>query len=221
MSSGCRHPDFEKIHSAFLSHYIKDPALGEARYAEWVKVSGLDETKSYYAQGAARATKSKQSFEWANFLLQFVKEDQDARYYKVEALFPVESMNGDVFTKDEVLQAARSLTGKPNNLNHDPIQMLMDVEVVAAQFEDDCVECLVRILKTSHVIGMTAFLSALELAHLAFLHSWNAEVFATITGLSGTVIGLFMGQKSGQKVNRGLIRTSTSLGIGFLGEQQS
>ena len=91
---GSRHPDFEKIHAAFLQHYNKDPAFGEARYAEWVKQSGLDETQSYYAQGAARSAKSKQSFEWAKFLLQFVKEDQDARYYKVEALFPVESMNG-------------------------------------------------------------------------------------------------------------------------------
>ncbi|MDI9578399.1 MAG: hypothetical protein QM398_09735 [Thermoproteota archaeon] len=45
-------------------------------------------------------------------------------------------------------------------------------------------------------IGMTAFMSALELAHLAILHTWNAEIFASITGLSGTVIGLFVGQKT-------------------------
>ena len=154
---GSRHPDFEKIHAAFLQHYSKDPAFGEARYAEWVKLSGLDETQSYYAQGAARAAKSKQSFEWAKFLLQFVKEDQDARYYKVEALFPVESMNGGPpFTRDEILQAARSLTGKPSNLNHDETHSfsLKEVEVVAAQFEDDCVECLVRVLKSSPLIGM-------------------------------------------------------------------
>ena len=88
--SGNRHPDFEKIHSAFLSHYNKVSELGEARYADWVKFSGLDETQSYYLQGAARATKSKQGFEWANFLLQFVKEDKDAFSKKFEALFPVE-----------------------------------------------------------------------------------------------------------------------------------
>jgi hypothetical protein len=43
---------------------------------------------------------------------------------------------------------------------------------------------------------MTAFMSALEIAHLAILHTWNAEIFAAITGLSGTVIGLFVGQKA-------------------------
>ena len=32
---------------------------------------------------------------------------------------------------------------------------------------------------------MTALMSGLELAHIAFLHSWNAEIFAAITGLSG------------------------------------
>lgn len=52
------------------------------------------------------------------------------------------------------------------------------------------------VLGVKFTIGMTAFLSALELAHMAFLHSWNGEIFATITGLSGTVIGLFVGQKA-------------------------
>jgi len=150
-----RHLDFEKIHGTFMQHYSKDPALGEARYAEWVKVSELDDTKGYYAQAAARA-KSSESFEWAKFLLQFVKEDKDAKYYKVEALFPVESMNLDSppFTRDEVLQSARSLTGKPSDLNHDDSQILEGVEIVAAQFEDDCVECLVRVPKTSQLIGL-------------------------------------------------------------------
>lgn len=52
------------------------------------------------------------------------------------------------------------------------------------------------VLSVKFAIGMTAFMSALELAHLAILHTWNAEIFASITGLSGTVIGLFVGQKT-------------------------
>ena len=152
----CRHPDFEKIHVTFMQHYSKDLVLGEARYLEWLKDSGLDEIRGYYVQGAERAAGVRQSFGWAKFLLQFVKEDQDARYYKVEALFPVESMNKDSppFTRDEVLQAARSLTGKPSDLNHDYSRLLQGVEVVAAQFDDDCVECLVRVPKSSPLIGM-------------------------------------------------------------------
>ena len=45
-------------------------------------------------------------------------------------------------------------------------------------------------------IGMTACLSLLEIAHLAFLGSWNSEIFAVISGLSGTITGIFVGQKS-------------------------
>jgi hypothetical protein len=44
-------------------------------------------------------------------------------------------------------------------------------------------------------IGMTFCLSALQIAHMAFMHAWNSEIFATITGLSGTVTGIFVGQK--------------------------
>lgn len=52
------------------------------------------------------------------------------------------------------------------------------------------------VLGVKFAMFMTAFMSALELAHLAILHTWNAEIFASITGLSGAVIGLFVGQKS-------------------------
>ena len=52
------------------------------------------------------------------------------------------------------------------------------------------------VLGVKFAIAMTAFMSALELAHMALFHSWNAEIFASITGLSGTVVGLFVGQKS-------------------------
>ena len=45
-------------------------------------------------------------------------------------------------------------------------------------------------------IGMTACLTALEAAHMAFLGSWSSEIFAAITGLSGTITGIFVGQKS-------------------------
>ena len=52
------------------------------------------------------------------------------------------------------------------------------------------------VLGVKFAIFMTAFMAALEFAHMAFFHSWNAEIFASITGLSGTVVGLFVGQKT-------------------------
>jgi hypothetical protein len=45
-------------------------------------------------------------------------------------------------------------------------------------------------------LGMAACLVALQVAHLAFLRTWNSEVFAAIAGLCGTVMGVFVGQKT-------------------------
>ena len=45
-------------------------------------------------------------------------------------------------------------------------------------------------------IGAIACFSVLEVAHLAFLGVWNSEIFAAITGLSGTVMGIFVGKKA-------------------------
>jgi hypothetical protein len=52
------------------------------------------------------------------------------------------------------------------------------------------------VLGVKFAIGMTVCLSALEIAHMAFLGTWNSEIFAAITGLSGTVMGIFVGQKA-------------------------
>ena len=45
-------------------------------------------------------------------------------------------------------------------------------------------------------VAMVVCLTALEMVHLAVMHVWNSEVFAAITGLSGTVLGVFVGQKT-------------------------
>jgi len=55
-------------------------------------------------------------------------------------------------------------------------------------------ERLVYVVKFA--LGMTGCLAAIEIAHLAILHTWNSEVFVAITGLIGTVTGIFIGQKT-------------------------
>ena len=44
-------------------------------------------------------------------------------------------------------------------------------------------------------MGMTVCLSAIEIAHIAFLGEWNSEIFVAITGLIGTVSGVLIGQR--------------------------
>jgi hypothetical protein len=55
-------------------------------------------------------------------------------------------------------------------------------------------ETLVYVVKFA--TGMAVCLSALEIAHLAFLGAWNGEVFSAITGLIGIVTGIFVGRKT-------------------------
>jgi len=52
------------------------------------------------------------------------------------------------------------------------------------------------VLGTKFAIAITFCLTAIEIASLAFLGAWNSEVFAAITGLTGTVTGILISQKS-------------------------
>jgi CHASE2 domain-containing sensor protein len=44
--------------------------------------------------------------------------------------------------------------------------------------------------------ALTACLTGLEIAYMAFMHTWNIEVFAAIAGLIGTVTGIFVGRQT-------------------------
>jgi hypothetical protein len=52
------------------------------------------------------------------------------------------------------------------------------------------------VLGTKFAIAFTFCLSAVEIASLVVLGEWNSEVFAAITGLSGTVMGILISQKA-------------------------
>jgi hypothetical protein len=52
------------------------------------------------------------------------------------------------------------------------------------------------ILGVKFAIAITAMLSTLEIFHMVFMQTWNSEIFAAIAGLSGTITGIFVGQKT-------------------------
>lgn len=45
-------------------------------------------------------------------------------------------------------------------------------------------------------IATTLTLTALEITHILILHRWNSEIFAAITGLTGTITGILTAQKT-------------------------
>lgn len=121
-----RHPDFEKIYQQFIKRYGEE--RGEKYYFAWLRKLGLDDTKPYGDQ-------IKEAFRWARY--------QGDEYYYCLAAFPVESMNKNVYTEEELIRAARTLIGKPVNLNHKI--PLNGIEIVDAEYEDGAVECILRI----------------------------------------------------------------------------
>jgi len=138
-----RHPDFEKIYRQFMKRYCGSPdeecERGKRVYYAWLNKLGLDDTKPY--------RKPQEKFNWAKSAFTYWKQDKQAKYYKVEALFPLSSMNYNVYTEDELVAAARTLIGKPVNLNHDHV--LRGITIVDAEYEDGAVECVLRVLKTA------------------------------------------------------------------------
>lgn len=51
------------------------------------------------------------------------------------------------------------------------------------------------LLAVQFSIYLLLALVALEIAHLVVLGSWNSEIFAAITGLSGTLFGILLESK--------------------------
>jgi len=142
-----RHPDFEKIYRQFMKRYCGSPDLecerGKQVYYAWLNAHGLDDTKPY--------RKPQEAFKWAEPRIRLAKEDEEAKYYKVEALFPVNSLNKNLYLEDELLRAARTLIGKPVNMNHEA--PLEGVEIIDAEFEDGAVEALLRVSRNAEFEG--------------------------------------------------------------------
>ena len=124
------HPDFQKILKAFRGRYGEEE--GERLFWAWVNRLGLNPEKPYGA---------REAFKWAEPIFQALRDQEGL--YRVEALFPLESMNRVVYTEEELLRAARTLIGKPVNLNHE--RPLKGVEILDAEYEDGAVECLLHV----------------------------------------------------------------------------
>jgi hypothetical protein len=141
-----KHPDFQKIYDAFMWRYCPDHNecdTGKGYYYGWLKNMGLDDTKPYQ--------RPQEKFSWIEPYFKYLKEDELAKYFKVEALFPLTSMNDNVYTADELLRGTRTLIGKTPNWNHTP-EMAPEVQVYDADYEGDCAECLLRVLKGSKAL---------------------------------------------------------------------
>lgn len=154
------HPDFEKILAQFVKRYGPE---GKEKYHAWLVAMGLNDTKSYGAQTEKK--EPAESFSWAAPILDASKADENYSYWKVEAAFPLTSMNGNLYTEDELKAASRTLIGKEVNMNHEPPPFpAEEVSIVDAEYEDGATECIVKVkhgselekkLKSQEVISVS------------------------------------------------------------------
>jgi len=141
------HVDFKRILTDFLSLFGGD--IGRRKYDEFIRQYDLDATKSYASQLTRECINGVcESFGWVKPLIQYLKKDAEAKYYKVRALTATLSMNANDYSDLEDLErSARTLTWRPLNINHDPRQMLPFPQnrVDWAEYEDKAVEAIIRI----------------------------------------------------------------------------
>jgi len=141
------HADFRRILTDFLALFGGE--AGQVKYDTFITQYSLDPTKSYASQLTRECLNGVcESFGWAEPLIQYLKKDDKAKYYKVRALTATLSMNANDYSDlEEIERSARTLTWRPLNLNHNPRQMLPFPQnrVDWAEFEDKAVEAIIRI----------------------------------------------------------------------------
>jgi len=142
------HADFVKVLSDFIR--IFGDVKGRLKFDDMVSSYGLDIEKPYSNQAQLKECWGGicEAYNWARPLIKYLREDNEAKYWKVRALAAVVSMNKADYTNIEELErSARTLTWRPLNLNHDHNRRLPFPEsrVDWAEFEDNAVECIIRI----------------------------------------------------------------------------
>lgn len=144
-----RHSDFEKIFQEFTKYYCKEQTgcdKGINHYYQWLKDVGLDEKKPY--------GRNTEAFRWTHSNIQQYREDASYKYYKVLIGFPLESMNGNIYTERELQATAHTLKGAIPTLNHKDYWSLenkenkqIKAEWVDSNYEDGAVEAILKVHK--------------------------------------------------------------------------
>jgi hypothetical protein len=144
-----RSADFEKIYQQFQTRYCTGDSedtspkggpckRGDEAYYAWINKLELDDTKPYGSQAKTEA------FKWAEPTIRFLRSEEGKKLYECEALFPLTSMNDNVYTEDELIRGTRTLIGVTPNLNHTE-KILEGVRVEDAEYEDGAAECIISV----------------------------------------------------------------------------
>ncbi|MEM4165317.1 MAG: hypothetical protein QXJ86_05695 [Nitrososphaerales archaeon] len=116
----------------------------------------LEKAKEWFEQHKDQsAIQGAERFRWAEGVFKLVKESAEkggAKIWRAKVLHVGKTRNDVVFSRDELVKAARSLSMRPLNINHPALGgsnsrwlPYPDNAVVHAEFEDDAIEALLYI----------------------------------------------------------------------------
>ncbi len=100
---------------------------------------------------------ARESFRWAQDMIEFLREDSDNKYYKILVGFPIESMNRNVYSERDLIAAALTLKGKHPSLNHkdefwfspeNPRNRWGNIDIMGGKFEEGAAEAIIKVPKT-------------------------------------------------------------------------
>ena len=147
------HRDFKKILADFLKIF-KDE--GYKKFDNFIQSYRFNVTRSYSSQITRECLNGTcEAFQWVEPFIKYLREDDTGKYYKVRALTATTSMNNNDYSREERIEkSARTLTYRPLNINHDYSRWLPfpDNRVDWAEYEDNAVECIIRISNEQRII---------------------------------------------------------------------
>lgn len=150
MSKTGRSLDFQRIYDEFVKYY-KNPLVADSEYYSWLRDYGCDETKRY-----GEAIESL--MDWGEETIRLVNEDRDAKYYEVLVSLPIKSMNGNVYTQNDLIATSMSMKGRSPSYRHmdrywfsprNPANRWGNLEVVDSKYYNGASKAVLRVPKSA------------------------------------------------------------------------
>ena len=134
------HPHFQRILDLFNKRYGEE---GQNKFDYFVANHYLNTSLPYDPRAQFH-----ESFKWAKPYLYKLREDKDAKYYAINCINAIVSMNKNDYTDwDQMMKAGESMQYRPVNVNHDHSKWLPypRTRLDYAKAEDYAVEGILRV----------------------------------------------------------------------------
>lgn len=139
------HPHFQRIYDIFTARYGEK---AQEHFDNFLAQNRLNPQLPYDTH-----VQLKESFEWAKPYIYKLREDKNAKYYAINCIDAIVSMNDNDYRNwEHMMKAGESMNYRPVNINHDPNRYLPypRTRLDYAKAEDYAVEGILRVDNRDH-----------------------------------------------------------------------